>query len=371
MRKALEEHGDEVIPIDRLHAPFSAICALKKRFYRRCLKLRYDPMRDPLTLRSWANQVDERLATCDPDCAIGPGSLPFAQLRSRVPTAIWTDCVFAAVRDSYPEFSHLCAETLRDGNAAEQASLTRTSLAIYASDWARQTAQSYYAVDQAKLHVVPFGANIDVRCGPADVEELVRLRRDRGDVRLLFVGVDWHRKGGAAALSAAETLKRRGYNVLLDIVGCEAPVAVPPYVKVHGFVSKRTAEGRALLDELFRNASFLLLPSHAECFGIVLVEASSYGVPSLAANVGGIPTIIEPGVNGFLLPAGASGEDYATMIERGIAPDTYGALAQAAFQRFQTRFNWTVAGRRVLALLREYRGKLEMRKGPVPRKLAA
>lgn len=371
MRRALEEAGAEVIPIDRLRRPFSAICTLKKRFYRRCFRRRYDPLRDPLTLRSWAGQVDDRLAACNPDWAIGPGSLPFAYLRTSVPTAIWTDCVFAGVTNVYPEFSNLCPETERTGNAAEQAALTRNTLSIYSSDWARDTAQACYAVDRSKLHVVPFGANIDSYCGASDVDELIRVRRTRGDVRLLFIGVDWHRKGGAVALSAAETLKRRGYNVTLDIVGCTAPVTVPPYVQVHGFVSKRTAEGRALLAELLQNATFLLLPSRAECFGIVLVEANAWGVPCLAANVGGIPTIVQSSVNGFLLPVDAAGADYAAAIERGLSAELYPALARGAFQRFQTQFNWSVAGRRVLALLREYRGKLEARKGSAADQLAA
>jgi glycosyltransferase involved in cell wall biosynthesis len=48
-------------------------------------------------------------------------------------------------------------------------------------------------------------------------------------------------------------------------------------------------------------ADLLVLNSHDEPFGLVLVEAMSSGTPVLATRVGGIPEIVEDGENGWLI----------------------------------------------------------------------
>ncbi len=44
--------------------------------------------------------------------------------------------------------------------------------------------------------------------------------------------------------------------------------------------------------------------SEKEAFGLVLLEALACGVPAIATDIGGIPEVIEDGVNGFLVPFG-------------------------------------------------------------------
>lgn len=64
---------------------------------------------------------------------------------------------------------------------------------------------------------------------------------------------------------------------------------------------------------LFSLCDIYVLPSYIEGMPISILEAMSYGCPILATNVGGIPEIIQDGVNGFLFQAGNKEEMYSKL----------------------------------------------------------
>lgn len=86
-------------------------------------------------------------------------------------------------------------------------------------------------------------------------------------------------------------------------------------VEFHGFLN--TEE----LACLYGSADIFILPTLKEAFGMVIVEAMSFGLPVIASNVGGIPELIEDRFNGLLIPP-ASPEKIAEAIEKVIADET-------------------------------------------------
>jgi len=247
--------------------------------------------------------------------------------------------------DFYDSFSHFCPETIRNGHKQEQLALENCSLAIYSSEWAAKSAIANYDVDPSKVKVIPFGANVECNRTQEDITTLVNEKVDFDPIRLLFIGKDWQRKGGPKALEVAKLMNQGGINVELHIAGCTPPVAVPEYVKVHGFISKQTIEGRTKLDQLFKDAHFFLLPSEAEAFGIVFAEASSFGVPSLATNVGGIPSAVRDNVNGKTFPIDSHASEYCDYISGIVnSKERYRKLAYSSYEEYCNRLNWLAAG---------------------------
>ena len=72
-----------------------------------------------------------------------------------------------------------------------------------------------------------------------------------------------------------------------------------PYMKDVLFLGKQEN-----LAELYAISDLKLLLSQQESFGLVLLEAMACGVPCIGTNVGGIPEVIEHGVDGYIVELG-------------------------------------------------------------------
>lgn len=62
------------------------------------------------------------------------------------------------------------------------------------------------------------------------------------------------------------------------------------------------------IEQILRCADLFLLPSEQESFGLVALEAMNCGVPVIGARTGGVPEVVDHGVNGFLFPVGETSE---------------------------------------------------------------
>jgi glycosyltransferase involved in cell wall biosynthesis len=228
-------------------------------------------------------------------------------------------------------------------------------LAIYSSQWAAESARANYSVNARAVHFVNFGANLERTPGAGEIAEMIR-KRDQQTCRLLFVGVDWHRKGADQAVAIAAALKREGIDVHLTIIGCRPPAGVmlPDFVELVGFLDKRTKEGAERIARHFQESHFFVLPTRAEAYGMVFCEASAFALPSIAPRVGGVPSIIEDGVNGWLLPPEASPADYARLLGNQWKDRAgYEAMAAACHRTYGQRLNWDSSASRVATLLRQ------------------
>ena len=93
------------------------------------------------------------------------------------------------------------------------------------------------------------------------------------------------------------------------------------------------------LKNYYSAADVFVLPSFYESFGLAALEALSCGLPVVAARVGGLPSFIDNGVNGYLIPWRCS-EPYAEKIEVLLSNSHLRTfMSKAAFQRAQ-QMSW-------------------------------
>jgi len=352
IHQALQHSNFRTECIDNLKSRGELSLKIKKALYAKIAGKTYLRDRGQALLMQYAVEIEKALNQIDHDIIFSPSTLPIAYIKTDKPIVFWADATFSGMMDFYPEYSNLCSESIRDAYDADQLSLSKCSLALYASEWAASTAISNYDVDPRKVKVVPFGANIICDRTIRDVESILDKKK-YNVCKLLFMGVSWSRKGGDVALMVANLLNQQGIQTELHVVGCQPPIDdIPNFVKLYGFISKNLDTGREYLDKLMAESHFLILPSKAECYGVVFAEASSFGLPSLATDVGGISTAIHNGKNGQTFQINDSPQKYCDYIARLMSDvHQYRELSLSSFAEYSDRLNWTSSGNKVKDLI--------------------
>ncbi len=326
---------------------------IRSRFYKLIHTQNYQKDADPATLKNYARQITNKLNYKKSDIVFSATVNPIAYLECEQPIVFWADGTFANVQNFYPLYSNLPKEVIRDWHRMEELALEKCKLAIYSSDWAAQSAIHDYGAHPSKVKVVPFGSNTESTFTFESIKDVIDSRAS-DCCRLLFLGVDWVRKGGDIAYQVAKKLNQAGLRTELTIVGCEPLVeeTLPEFVKTLGFISKSTEVGKAKIQKLLIESHFLILPTVADCTPIVFCEANSLGVPCLSTTVGGVPTMIHDHINGHLFDRSASITEYCDYITNLFADyPSYKNLALSAFHEYESRLNWGVAGQQVKNLL--------------------
>ena len=354
MHKALADAGVEVSLIGPLKNQHNPVNIARYLWNKKVRRINDHPHRDPGFLRHYARQVEARLRELDVDLVMGPGGLPLCYLETDLPIVVWTDCTFASLLNYYEAFKNMSARSIRDGHAADQALFDRCARAIFSCQWAADSAVNDYGYDPARCDLASLGANV-----PAEKDEQVIRRtvraRSRDELRLLFLGVQWIRKGGDTALAVGEELHRRGLPVRMDLVGAAPPEGqpVPPWATVHGFIRKSTEEGMRRISGMLASSHFMVLPTKADCTPIVFNEASSSALPVMTTDTGGVASVVHEGVNGHLFDLDAPASAWADRIE-ALWNDqpAYEELSIAAWRDFHNRLNWGASARKAAEVLR-------------------
>ena len=352
--KCLEDQSVELTYIGPFEEKYWRYFSIKKRIYN-FFKKNYESFREPVVLKNFANQILDKLSKLDVDIVFCHSSIPISFLQCRQPTVFWVDATFAGMVDFYPEFFNLSHEYLRKGNFQEQSALTNCFLAIYGSEWAAETAIKHYQIEPSKIKIVPYGANLEGNRTPEDIDNLLKSKSTQ-KCNLLFFGIECYRKGGDLAIDIAKTLNKQGLPTELNIIGCDPQLnePLPDFIKAHGFINKTTPEGLEKINKVLSKTHFLIHPARAEAFGCALCEANSFGIPCLATNVGGIPSVIIDNINGKLFSPTDGIDPYCDFITNSFTNFSgYKDLARSSFQEYQTRLNWNVAGETVKKLLSE------------------
>jgi glycosyltransferase involved in cell wall biosynthesis len=274
------------------------------------------------------------------DCILAPVSPMYvAFLKTDIPIVYFTDVTFNQYSHYYKkEFTNVSPLSLWEGEWLERRTYKKSKLVIFTSKWAGESGMNFYGIPQSKIGYIPLGANMDFTPG----KDIIFRKEKTPVLSLLFLGVDWDRKGGKIAYDTLIHLNEMGIKARLVICGCTPPDGISnPSMEVIPFLDKNRKEHHDMFFELLSTFHFLILPTRADCSSAVSCEANAYGMPSIATITGGVPEVILDGVNGYCLPYEAGGPEYAKLIaEVYHDKEKYHELIRTSRQRYEDHLNW-------------------------------
>jgi starch synthase len=267
----------------------------------------------------------------------------FSPFRGNYPKPVCLLCDYTTklAELNYPPWFRLSENTAREWYSLETELYTHASLIFTTNENARRSFIQHYGIPAERVRVV--GAGVD------QVHEHPEKSYD--EQTILFVGIDFERKGGPTLLKAFGDVRRQLPRARLLIAG-PRPGPAQDGVDWLGHIADRQ-----WVNQLFSESTIFALPAMCDPFPGAIREAMSHGLPVVASHVDGIPEMVEEGATGYLVPSGnvdLLAESLRNLLE---SPRCCAELGGAGRARVQKQFLWQQVVDRVEEGLRDACGR--------------
>lgn len=187
------------------------------------------------------------------------------------------------------------------------------------------------------------------------------VKKEQPETEILFLSNLLISKGILVLLQALAILRQKGCNFHCTIGGGEtkeiSASRLQEEIIARGLQEVVNYKGQLVgnaKESALRKADIFIFPTfyHNETFGIVLIEAMSHCVPCITTNEGGIPTVVEDGVTGFITEKNsptAVAEKTEYLIHH---PELRQKMGEAGRKRFLKLFTIEVFERRLTQILK-------------------
>jgi glycosyltransferase involved in cell wall biosynthesis len=213
------------------------------------------------------------------------------------------------------------------------------------SEYLRESFMKDFGIPASRVVNVGAGVNLD---------RIPALQNDKkyDAKQILFIGVEFERKGGWSVLKAFRILRAKHKNAKLHIVGPRTltlPADLSQGVEYHGHLQKGDPSHLAKLNQLFAQASLFVMPSLYEPFGVAPLEAMVNQVPVVVTNRWALKEMVRPGFNGALVEPNNIDDLYETMSRLFDDPEDLCRMGRNGRDFVLTNYTWERTSRRITA----------------------
>ena len=170
-----------------------------------------------------------------------------------------------------------------------------TRIIVTNSELSKTLIGEYYHYPPDRIHVIYNGVDQVQFTPDPNYQEGTELK-------LLFVGQDFKRKGLAPVIRAFATAQKAGHCCRLRVVGRDEPAPYRELAKELGIEQLINFEGPTRsIQKAYQTADLFVFPSLYDPFANVVLEALACGLPALTTTTNGSSEIITEGQTGYVV----------------------------------------------------------------------
>ena len=201
------------------------------------------------------------------------------------------------------------------------------------------------------------GAGIETLPLNFGAEHLPRNVANLDSPFIAFLGRVNRDKGALDASRAVLKLRKSGVNLKLVLIG----TVTEEFTKFHRALAPDEAEAIIRVGRqsekakhaILQKAEMLVLPSRTDALGLVLLEAWAHSKPVIGANAGGIPAVIDDGINGLLVEYGDMPALANAILQLHTNPDMREKFGQNGKEKVARQYQWPQVAAKVIQAYRQ------------------
>ena len=303
----------------------------------------------PATAQIMANSIEINRDYLSCDCLFFPGNAQIAPfLKVKKPYIYYSGATVPIMLDYY--WFDICKKSRKIATDIDKKASKNALFNLKASKWAANSLVKDFGCSPKNTYVIEYGPAIDTN-------DIVKVKPYKdGVLNIFFSGVDWERKNGDIAVETVKILREKGIDAHLFIAGIRN---LPEYCKsldyitYVGFLSKNNPVEYQKYLEIYSNCHILLVPTKAECAGVVFCEASAYGMPSYTFDTGGTTNYVRNGINGYAIPLSCGAKEFANQIFNDVTNGKLADLHKGALRLNKDVLSWEAWSNRFKIIMEE------------------
>lgn len=213
--------------------------------------------------------------------------------RIKVPVIVRVSTTFSQMMNGHYPFKSRGMNLI----AAMEISFIKKSkhLVTHAQSHAQEI-ERLYGIDAGRFQIIPHGVALP---------NFDKSHEDGPTLKALYTGRLEYRKGTDVLLAAIPLVLEKKPDILFELIGNDTNNEYQTkfeqgngYAILQKVLFRGRIDNNALADA-YNNCDIFVAPSRYESFGMIFIEAMSYGKPVIGCNVGGVPDIIINNYNGL------------------------------------------------------------------------
>lgn len=270
------------------------------------------------------------------------GATPWVECDVRVKYVVYLDIIFPHYVKLFLQDEKFSTVSINKICKKEMTFLQNASHIFWGSNWAKNEAELYYECKFKNSTVISTGGHIP---------RPDTFNTHFSKLNLLFISLNFNKKGGNIAYAALTQLKMKYKHIKLVVIGEKPPLEIlnDKNVEYVGMLDKNNPDDIKTFQIHFNQSFFLVHPTVMDTMGAVIAESGYFGLPTIAPDNFGIPDLIKHKETGLLLRTPIDVNEIVNWLLYYLENENeYKLIRENAFRYYNLNHSWVEIATKII-----------------------